>query len=581
MIAARRLSASAGVLAAVALLVLLSQPLIFGGSDRGVDFYTHYWYAWHQSEALRHGGPTLYVHDTSAVYITHFAFYGATLYVLTGALGLLLGSVLNAYVLTYILAFAASYGGWWWLARQAGLGRLVAHVPGIVFVTSAYAMSNIYLRGAWPEHMAVGMLPLLVASGISVLRDDRLRAGPALALLISSVVFFGSHNLTLLFGTTFLVALAALLLAGVPQARGLVTRRGLLRIAMLVVPALLVSAWFLVPNIVYRNDTRSGSARELARQLLTTYRYYVSTDNLFTLGRGSADPAVPHFSFALPVLAMAWAVIAAVVSRSRLRDPWLRVLLILAAVTALLILAMTHVSVFRGPFELVQFSYRLESYINLTICGAVLASLVLLCNAPQTAALAARWALAPIVAASIVLAVGQSVVHRDPATYEEWSEAPGYFTSKSPPTVFWLSQGGEPVSVPPGVERVAFRAPRARAGRLSVPVQGPPGTFVQTNIAGVWALLDLRGGTFAGVDGAGRAIVELTGSDGTISVNAADPPAVVIGRLISFLGLALIAADLVVIAAAYRRRRPDRRSSRSGHARSLVQKLRPKARPRS
>jgi hypothetical protein len=563
-ITARRLSAFAEALAAVALLVLLTRPLIFDGSDRGADFYTHYWYSWHQSEALRHGGPSLYVHDFSAVYITHFAFYGATLYVLTGALGILLGSVLHAYVLTYVLAFGASYGGWWWLSRQAGLGRLVAHVPGIVFVTSAYAMSNLYVRGDWAEHMAVGVIPLLVASGISVLRAARLQPGPALALLVSSIVFFGSHNLTLLFGTTFLVVLAVLLLAGVPQARSLVTRRGLLRIAMLVVPALMVSAWFLIPDIVYRNETRLGTYGALWRQFLTTYRFYVSTGHLFTLGRATADPAAPHFAFALPVLAMAWVVIAAILSRPRLRDPWLRILLILAAVTTLLILAMTHTSVLLGPFELVQFSYRLESYINLAICGAVLATLALLRNAPRTVALTARWALAPIAAISIVLAADQSIVHRDPTTYPEWQDFPAYFTADGPPTVKWLSQSGQPLGVPPGVERVAFPAPRTRADRLSVPVQGRPGTYVQTNITGVWSLLDLRGARFYGVDEGGRAVVQLTGADGRMSIGAAHPPAVIIGRLISFLGLILVAANLVLIAAAaLRRRRPGRRASPS------------------
>jgi uncharacterized membrane protein len=563
-ITARRLSAFVEVLAAVALLLLLSRPLIFDGSDRGVDFYTHYWFSWHQSEALRHGGPSLYVHDFSAVYITQFAFYGATLYVLTGALGILLGSILHAYVLTFVLAFAASYGGWWWLGRQAGLGRLVAHVPGIVFVTSAYAMSLLYLRGDWAEHVAVGVIPLLVASGISVLRADRLRPGPALALLISSIVFFGSHNLTLLCGTTLIVVLAVPLLATVPQARSLVTRRGLLRIAMLVVPALMVSAWFLVPDIVYRNETGLGTSHEQARQFLTTYRSYVTTEHLFTLGRGTADPAVPHFSFALPVLAMVWTVIVAAVSRPRLRDPWLRVLLILAAVTTLLIVAMTHVGLLRGPFALIQFSYRLESYINMTICGAVLATLVLLRDAPRTVALTARWALAPIAAVSIVLAVNQSVVHRDPTTYAEWKDFPAYFTADAPPTIYGLSQSGQPLNVPPSVERVAFPAPKARAGRLSVPVQGPPGTYVLTNITGVWALLDLRGARFFGVGAGGRAIVQLTGRDGTISVDAANPPAVIVGRLISFLGLALVAANFVLIAAAaLRRRRRDRLGSHS------------------
>ncbi len=155
---ARRLSAPAEVVGALALIVLLTRPLLFGGSDRGVDFYTHYWYVWHQGEALRDGGPTLWLHNTSGVFSALYAFYGGTLYVLTGALALLMGSTLHAYVLSFLLAFAASYGGWWWLARQAGLRGLSAHAPGLVCVTTAYAMTLLYVRGDWPEHVAVAML---------------------------------------------------------------------------------------------------------------------------------------------------------------------------------------------------------------------------------------------------------------------------------------------------------------------------------------------------------------------------------------------------------------------------------------
>jgi len=170
-------------------------------------------------------------------------------------------------------------------------------------------------------------------------------------------------------------------------------------------------------------------------------------------------------------------------------------------------------------------------------------------------ALTARWALVPIAAISIVLAVGQSVVHRDPATYPEWKEFPGYFTREGPPTVSGLSQGADPMQVPPDVDHVVFPAPKAGTDRLSVRVRGGPDTYVATNIAGVWALLDLRGATFYGVDGGGRAIVQLTGTDGKISVGAAHPPAVIVGRLISLLGLALIAANFVLIAVGALRRR--------------------------
>jgi len=101
-------------------------------------------------------------------------------------------------------------------------------------------------------------------------------------------------------------------------------------------------------------------------------------------------------------------------------------------------------------------------------------------------------------------------------------------------------------------------------------------TYVLTNITGVWALLDLRGARFYAVDNGGHAIVQLTGRSGTISIGAAHPPAVTVARLISFLGLALLIANLVLIITLALHRL---RLSRHVPAGALYhQKLRPKAR---
>ena len=57
----------------------------------------------------------------------------------------------------------SAYGGFYWLGRLAGLGRFVAQVPALIFVTSAYYVTLIYGRGDWPEFVAVSSMPLLVA----------------------------------------------------------------------------------------------------------------------------------------------------------------------------------------------------------------------------------------------------------------------------------------------------------------------------------------------------------------------------------------------------------------------------------
>ena len=127
--------------------------------------------------------PSLFLNYPYGVLYPEYAFYGGTLYALTGTLSLALGNTpVATYVLTYLLGFAAAYGGWYWIARMVGLGRWWSHVPGLVFITSAYYLTLIYARGDWPEYIAVSTIPLMVASGLSVLRADRLRLWPALVL---------------------------------------------------------------------------------------------------------------------------------------------------------------------------------------------------------------------------------------------------------------------------------------------------------------------------------------------------------------------------------------------------------------
>jgi hypothetical protein len=559
MTTARRFSASVQVAGAAALIVLLTRPLVFGGSDRGADFYTHYWYVWHQSEALREGGPSLFLHDTSAVFAPLYAFYGGTLYVVTGALALLLGSTLTAYVLTYVLAFAASYGGWWWLARQAGLQGFPAHAPGVVFLTTAYAMTLLYVRGDWPEHVAVAMLPLLAASGLSVLRADRLRSFPALALAISTMVFTGSHNLTLLCGATVLLATVVLMLVAVPEARRMVTRSGLARVVAIALPAVLVNAWFLLPDIVYQGDTYIASMRLQWVNWLNHFREYVDADHLFTLSRRTVEPGVPHYAFALPTLAMGWAVVACAAARPRLGDPWLRAMLVIAGVGAGLFYAMVNVDVLRGPFTMIQLSYRLESYINMMVAAVVLVGLVLLQGGPVVLGTVLRWALGAVAASSVLAAALQSQVHRDPGTYGEWSRFPAYYTPNSAPSIADYTQGGAAGFTDLGdAPRARFRPQAIEHGRLRATVNAAGGSMVVTNIVGVWSLLNVSGATFAAVDRSGRAVVRLDEGPRAmhiVTVRGANPPVVVIGRCLSALGLTGLLANAVVLVTRRHRRR--------------------------
>src|SRR5207253_5435079 len=126
----------------------------------------------------------------------------------------------------------------------------------IVFVTSAYCVTNLYGRGAWEEFIAVSALPLVLAASLRLVRG-RLSFWPVACLVAASAVFAGSHNITLLWGTTLaLLALACYwLLSG--RSRELPWRR-MLAVAGLIALGVGLNGWFLLPDLSYAHDIRGA-----------------------------------------------------------------------------------------------------------------------------------------------------------------------------------------------------------------------------------------------------------------------------------------------------------------------------------
>ena len=181
------------------------------------DWIMHEWYIWHQEGALRAQGlPSLFAHDRLGVFDPHYAFYAGTLYTIAAVPALIVGHH-AAFLITWVFAFAMAYGAWFWLARQAGLGPWASHVPGALFVTSSWYVSAAYVLSSWPQTIAFGALLLNLAAAFSILRADRLRPLPALALAVGMILYTGSHNLTLVWATTVLVIVGTAAFVVVPH----------------------------------------------------------------------------------------------------------------------------------------------------------------------------------------------------------------------------------------------------------------------------------------------------------------------------------------------------------------------------
>jgi hypothetical protein len=541
--------------AAVLLIGVLSWPVVFSTATFNGDWMGQVWFLWQQSLAIRADHvPSLFLNYPYGVFYPHFAFYGGTLYALTGTLSLALGNApIETYDLTYVLCFAAAYGGWYWLARTAGVGRWAAQVPGLVFVTSSYYLTEIYARGDWPELVGVSAIPVMVAAGLSVLRAERLRAWPALALTVSSIFFFGSHSLTIVWGSAMIVVFGVALVVCVPRARQEVTRAGAIRVAGLVVPSALLSAWFLLPAVAYQSSTLIATEFPHWAALLRATQNLVSVQHLFTLSRASASTPGAAFALSLPILVIAWVLVSLVIFlRKGLRGTWIRVLLICAALTTFLIVLMTHAGMILAlprAFATLQFSYRLESYVLLALSATVLAALVL-AKGRDRGARFSTWALVPVLAVSVIGAIQQADAH--PVGGERYATLTALYHTPG--------GGGEVLSDYVDVRLRGLTDPNGRPtevrfnyaavhdNHISKVVHLAPGQLVYSNLQGPPSLVRVTGAKIAGINNEGYDVLEIgpathpagqrTAKGGarpteTISVSQADPLPVVAGRVLT------------------------------------------------
>jgi hypothetical protein len=554
---------SAAVVAPLLLIGALAWPMLFTNATFNEDWLNHLWYMWHQSLTIQaNHQPSLFLNYSHAVFYPHYAFYGGTLYALAGTLSLALGNApLETYILTYLVGFAAAYGGWYWMSRMFGLGRWQAHVPGIVFVTSASYLAVIYALGDWPEFLGVSMLPLMIAAGLSILRADRQRWWPAIALAGSSIVFFGSHLLTVVWASTVLSLVGLAIVVCVPRARAAITWPRAIRVAGLVVPALLVSAWFLLPTAAFESHTVIAYAYPHWRKLLRETMYPVAARHLFTLSR-----ATGLLTLSLPVLAIAWVLVSiAIFLWIGHRGTWMRILLIVSGATVLIGVVMTHAQLILALprlYATLQFSFRLESYMLLGVSGAVLAALVLARGDARKLRLW-TWMLAPIAIVSVVGAIQQ--IDSYSLGGSRGTALTSYLTPPGVPRELLAYVDAHLHYVERRLPEVRIAPTAVHDDRASAVVHLPPGRLVDTNIGGGPELVHVTGARIVGNDEAAGDVLEIGSGAGvaaarpaagrtrsattrTISVSPADSLPVVLGRLLTLLAILVLVVRLAAIA---------------------------------
>jgi len=574
--ARRRLATPALIHVAIATLavLLIASPLLFTSDGFFPDFTNALWLTGYQQGVIAaHLHPTLFLQtQQGGVFYPQFAFYGGTLFAITGALGALLGgsavgsATIVAFETVTLAAIAAAYGGIYWLARQLGVRRVLAHAPAIVFVTSAYYVTNLYARGAWAEFIAVSALPLVLAASLRLVRG-RWRLGPVACLVAASVVFSGSHNITLLWGATLaLVALACYwLLSG--RSRELPWRR-MGATAGLLALSLGLNGWFLLPDVSYAHDTMI-TGRGITWSVTGFFNTAgVIFDPLRTVPRESETPAL---YVQAPVLALAWGLIAAPIywRERRLRAGLATALLVLGGLLAV-IMSSGAWSALPSPFQQAQYAYRLQTYVALACAGLVLVGALALTRRAERGQAARSdrlltLALGLALAFSVAVCAWQLWVpntHVYETTSSSLSNRAEALTGA--PTLLprsWQAlhdYGDRSLPVIPTTERFTFYPAAVEDDKLAGPVALPAGSEpFATNIVGGPYLVHVGGGARAvGRTGEGELVLKRT-RDGSqpvdVEVRAQLSTPVVLGRITTAAAAALLLA--LALAAALRRLR--------------------------
>jgi hypothetical protein len=190
------------------------------------------------------------------------------------------------------------------------------------------------------------------------------------------------------------------------------------------------------------------------------------------------------------------------------------------------------------------------------VTGAVLAALVLLRDAPRRIG-RWTWVLVPVLAVWVIGAIGQTAGHPDG----------GRISSFLRPTIGSMGifgDAGVPEVAPARLAKITFPPQRVRHDRITVTAGAAPGQVVDTNLMTMPALVTIEGATLIGDhttqhDGDVRrhAVLRIdddaTPGAARITIHAAHPAAVTIGRVLSLLGILGLVVSLA--RPAVRRRR--------------------------
>lgn len=541
----------------VGVIVGMLTPILFTDRTFASDWGNHLWLIWVQGLSIHNlGEPSYFLQSSLGAFYPYYAFYGGSMYAVLGVVSWL-GTPTLAVFIAYAGSLASAYLGWTWIARQVGIVGWSSQLPGCIAVTAPFAVTNLYGRGDIPEVIATATIPLIAASGLSLIREPSVRIRDAAIFVVAIAVLTGTHTLTLVWGITFLLLCAGLLIACNWRAAADRMRR-CLAVAGLSALGLCINAWILMPLILYHTRLAEGDADPIGH---TTY---TDPEQLFSLLRNTTTPypVTGDLNTQLPVLALLWGLVCGAAFWrffSPVNKKLALGLLGFGGGLLLLILSPSLIEELPRIFRYIQFPYRIVTYVSLCVVGLVTLALAAM-QRDRSASRLPVFALAAIALFNFGLAVDQnfkvrswltgrdaaleSAGHPPPSWY-----APLQFADASAPIV-------QPTLSPP------LHLPVERSIEDGYTVTYPPGRAgtLATNVLTGPYLVDVTGAQPVGRTPEGMMVIRLAASrvqPRQVEVKAALETEITVGRWLTVVSLVVgILAAVFYAAMRHRRSKP-------------------------
>jgi hypothetical protein len=397
-------------------------PMASTDHSFGHDWTLHLWAIRQQQwniQAMGHPGLFVSARPMGAFYPL-FSYVGSGIYTLGAYLAMVIGPI-AAYKLLFFGGICMAYGGFSWLSFQFGLTGWRAQVPGAMFVTATYFITDMVGRGDFAEFIALSSIPFVIAASCAMFSSRRVKLRHRLAVVLGAFVLSGSHNITLLWGTTFIAALGILAVATFcwrwPRPWPL-RRAG--QLVVLAIIGVGLNAWYLIPDLAYGLNTLVGFVTQHSKpqSLFITANVVL---NPFRPADGSPPAEVAAFArdvrLSLPCLFAAWALIVLGFNWRRIGPAlWVFVggLLALLAILVVLTVAASPWAWLPHVFWSVQFTWRLGGYVLVTTALLVMIAIRVSTSSaatdtstPRASTKYAAGALVAIVAFSAAAAIWQ------------------------------------------------------------------------------------------------------------------------------------------------------------------------------